>query len=118
MQAYLIDPHTKTCSTVNYSGNWKDIGPLLDCHLFDVVTTPEGFTLYVDDEGLYRDDQAFFLWKGIDQPLAGRALVMGPVDAEGDTTEITAPLIEIACKTVYGPLGILMAYCDLAEVDQ
>lgn len=108
MQAYIIDPHTKTVSTYTYSGNWRDISKAIGCDLFDVVTTPEGYSLYVDDEGLYVPDQAFFLWKGLPMPLAGKAMLLGPVDDEGNTTEITVPLIEVAMSVIYGDPRVLM----------
>lgn len=109
MQAYLIDPFTAMISTVSYSGNWRDISKLIGCDLFDVVTTPEGYSLYVDDEGLYVPDQAFFMWEGIDQPLAGKALVMGPVDDEGNTTEIDVPMVDVAMKLRYEMHRILQS---------
>lgn len=102
MQAYLIDPHSMTTEAINYSGNWQDISKLIGAQYFDVVTTPEGFSIYVDDEGLYVPDQAFFMWKGLPVPLAGKALVLGPVDQEGYTTACPLTLDELSNKVVFG----------------
>lgn len=114
MQAYLIDPHTKTTEAINYSGNWQDISKLIGAQYFDVVTTPEGLSIYVDDEGLYVPDQAFFMWKGIDVPLAGKALVLGPVDAEGETMECPWSAVEVACQLMFGDPRVLMIYAGAA----
>lgn len=118
MQAYLIDPHTKTTEAINYSGNWRDISRLIGADLFDVVTTPEGLSIYVDDEGLYVPDQAFFMWKGLPVPLGGKALVLGPVDEEGDTTECPWSAVEVACQLVFGPPMLLAAYAGMMEEAQ
>ena len=37
MKAILIDPFAETVEVVDYSGNWEDIGGLLECRWFDVV---------------------------------------------------------------------------------
>ena len=122
MQAYLIAPPTKTTEAINYSGDWQDIKKLIGCEYLDVVTTPEGLSIYVDDEGLYKvyvDDkglfkhgQAFFAWKTLPVPLAGKALVLGPVDDEGETQECPWSAVEVACHLVFAPLPVLVAYCE------
>jgi hypothetical protein len=63
--------------------------------------------IYVDDEGLLNNPRYFFNYKGYDQPLAGRGLVLG-VDREGDTigTNLTierlTPLISFSEHSVLG----------------
>ena len=106
MQSYLIDPTTKTVSTFDYSGDWQTIAPAIGANMFDVVTTPEGFSLYVDDEGMYNSTD-FFMWKGMPHPIAGRALVFGPVGPEGETTPIETPMIDVALK---------LSFLDLLQV--
>ena len=79
MQAILIDTPKQTIEIVDYSGDYKDIYTLLGCELFTSVYL-EGVgqdTLYVDDEGLYVENQVFFNIKGCPQPLAGRGLILG-----------------------------------------
>lgn len=106
MQAYLIDPTTKTVSSFNYNGDWQTIAPAIGADVFDVVTSPEGFSVYVDDEGLYNSTD-FFMWKGIPYPIAGRALVFGPVGPDGETTPIEVPMLEVALK---------LSFLDLLQV--
>ena len=43
-------------------------------------------TLYVDDEGLYAENQRFFTWDGYPKPLAGRGLILG-TDEEGESID-------------------------------
>ena len=44
---------------------------------FDVVGLPNGDSIYVDDEGLLKDSDHWFMLHGYPQPLKGRGLVMG-----------------------------------------
>jgi hypothetical protein len=115
MQAYLIDPHKWQVTPVDYSGNWRDISKLIEADRFDVVTTPEGMSVYVDDDGLFQPDQAFFVWERIPQPLAGKALVLGPVDAEGETQACWLTLEQVQDLVVFGHVRELVLYSALME---
>lgn len=87
MQAYLIDPVDQTVESIEYNGDWTTISWWLNCDTFDVASTSDRLTVYVDDEGMLKPDQEFFIITGFPQPLAGRALVLGPPDEDGETTE-------------------------------
>jgi hypothetical protein len=78
MKAFLIDPFEKSISEVDYSGDYNDIYKLIDAQLFDVVYIDGNNCIYVDDEGLFRNDQAFFQ-VGYAM-LAGYGLVLGTND--------------------------------------
>jgi hypothetical protein len=82
MKAFLINPMDKTVSEVDYSGDYKDIYKLIDAELFDVVYIDGNNCVYVDDEGLFKNDQAFFQ-VGYAM-LAGYGLVLG-TDDEGNS---------------------------------
>jgi hypothetical protein len=78
MKAYLIDPYNCSITQVKYSGDYNDIYNLIDAKYFDCVGFNEfRDTLYVDDEGLYKDNKEFFMIEGYPQPLVGKALVLG-----------------------------------------
>ena len=50
----------------------------VDAHTFDVARlNAKGDGIYVDDEGLYAEDQRFFQHKFYPSPLAGKGLVLG-----------------------------------------
>lgn len=87
MNAYLIDPTDETIETVHYDGDWKTISYWIAAPTFDAAFTSDGLTVYIDDEGLFKSDQSFFTMAGFPHPLAGRALVLGKPDEDGDTTE-------------------------------
>ena len=93
MKAILIDPERKAITEVEYDGNHRSINKLIDADLFDVVRiSPDGDGIFVDDEGLYRQNH---YWKldGCASPLAGKGLVLG-VDAQGESISPQSTTIE------------------------
>lgn len=103
MKAIMIDPFTQTIEEVEYSGNYKDLYDLLGCHLFTTVYLDDMNldTLYVDDEGLYVENQMFFKIAGFPQPLAGRGILLG-TDDEGDS---------ISCESTVEGIKALVEWC-------
>ena len=65
MLAYLINPKNKKISAAKYSGDHQDIYTFLnDARAFDVVRLYENQDVaFVDDEGLYVEDQYFWIHK-------------------------------------------------------
>ena len=62
----------------------------------------------MDDEGLFKHNQSFFMFNGMPQPLAGMGLIFGEVDDEGYDTD--APDIELIKDSV--------VFMNIAEVVQ
>ncbi len=94
MQAYLIDPEKKIVESCDYSNDWKDISTLIECETFDVAGTSE-FSVYIDDEGLYKNPQHFFMVGNYPFPLCGKGLLLGPVNYDtGETLESPLTLEE------------------------
>ncbi len=96
MRAILIDPEAKTVTEVDYIGkSYRDIYDMIDCETFTVVGIEHDDAIYVDDEGLLKDDpQFFFTYRGYAQPLAGKGLVLG-TDEDGNSTEPVSTLDDI-----------------------
>lgn len=91
MQAYFINPFSQNVTTVDYDGDYKSISRMIDASrgCFDVVRLYWNQmsihdAAFVDDEGLYVEDQAFWIHRNYPQPLAGKALVLG-CNEEGDS---------------------------------
>ena len=91
MQAYFINPFSRNVTTVDYDGDYKSISRMIDASrgCFDVVRLYWNQmsihdAAFVDDEGLYVEDQAFWIHRNYPQPLAGKALVLG-CDDEGES---------------------------------
>ena len=101
MRAILINPFEREITTVIRSDNYKDIYNYLSTddfsvNNFAVVHWDEFNDIFIDDEGLYVDDQAFFSIAGTHSELvlAGKGLILGH-DSEGDTTDTDLTLEEI-----------------------
>ena len=123
MKGILIDPFTEKVLEVALTGEAKlaEFYLLLECNTIDVISIPprlliehskdalntmhndpnskfKNNSLYLDDEGLYKDDQRFYNFIGTN--LAGRGLILGFDPATGDSVstklsvEDVRPLVE------------------------
>ena len=82
----LIDPINRTVTKVHYRGEYKHIYELIDAKCYDCARiNKHGDGLFVDDEGLFKEEQAFFLHADYPQPLAGKALLLGCDMEDGET---------------------------------
>ena len=95
MKALLIDPVAETVTTIEIN-DWRDISPALNCSLFDCVQISSNVSIFVDDEGLYVEDQHFFYHPGYRQPLAGRGLVLGFDDETGNSIDCPVTADQLA----------------------
>lgn len=90
VKAILICPFSRTVTEVQHNAkNYRHICELLshpehpvDC--FTCVSINDVDAIYVDDNGLMNDPKKFFLWRGYQQPMAGRGLILG-TDQDGET---------------------------------
>lgn len=92
VKAVFIDPYTETIVEVDNDGGLQAIRTMLQLkddpyQGIDAVGLLGGQAmLYVDDEGLFRDDQEFFLLAPGMAPIAGRGLIYG-LDSLGDNVD-------------------------------
>lgn len=101
MRSILINPTTRTITEHDYDNNWKTISPLIEADFFDVVYTNVG-NIYVDDEGLMTKNDFWILDEGQSSqsvpPIAGSALLFGETDEDGNDTEATISIEDLATK--------------------
>jgi hypothetical protein len=92
MIAHLIDPKEQKITTVRHEGGYEGILGYIDSDLMDAIRAYDnGDVIYVDDNGLYKTDQFFFMHKNYPNPIAGKGLLVG-TGSEGDDEEpITKP---------------------------
>ena len=102
MRALLINPFDQTVEEIEYSGNYRDIYKIIDCDIFTIASPntvcDRRLDVFIDDEGLFKEDQAFFMIAGYPQPLAGRGLLLES-DDQGETIGTTES-IESAKKNI------------------
>lgn len=104
-QVYLIDPFAKTVTETSLDRRLglKDIYRLMECSTIDAVRFHDrSDVIYVDDNGLYADDQRFFKVEGYPQPLAGKALYVGTTE-EGEDCAPTLTLDQVQYMIEFMP---------------
>lgn len=103
VKAILIDPFTQEVKEVEHDADdYRNIHRLLSTesnkvHSFDVVRIDDTNAIFLDDNGLYVENQAYVLWDGYHQPLAGKCLILG-CDEEGETIGTTLTESEVSAK--------------------
>lgn len=107
-KAILINPFNKTIEMVDYDfgGSYLQISHLIGTEecvkpLFCAVDIDETNTVYIDDEGLYRETQAYFTWEGYHQPLQGKGLILGTDYDNGESIPTTLSLDEVKEKVSF-----------------
>lgn len=100
MKAIMIDPVLNMITECEYSGDYKEIYKLIDCNTFTCVDLGFGETLYLDDEGLFKDETYLFQMDGAYQPFAGKGLILG-TDDEGDSTSTRLTPLDVAKKVEF-----------------
>ena len=95
MKGILIDPFARTITErVIEPDSLKSIYDAISADCFSCVELDDRDTLYVDDEGLYRENQEFFMIGNYPQPIAGSALILG-CDPEGESVTPKASLDKV-----------------------
>lgn len=87
-KGFLINVETKEITEVLIK-DIKHVRDLIgnDCSFFSPVMLDENNDLMVDDEGLNKNPQHFFFFKGLPNPLAGNAILIGWDKKEADATD-------------------------------
>ena len=107
-KAILINPFNKTIEMVDYDfgGSYLQISHLIGTEecvkpLFCAVDIDGTNSVYIDDEGLYRETQAYFMWEGYHQPLQGKGLILGTDYDNGESIPTTLSLDEVKEKVSF-----------------
>lgn len=104
MRAYLIDPFRNLITTVDLTEDHREIARALGCDHFDLGRTfCNGDALYVDDEGLLKDEVTRgFTLDG--RFFAGRGLLLGTTP-DGRSTDVRTPELDVAALVQFPPDG-------------
>jgi len=108
MFGYLINPENKTVTKVEEVQHKDSIHKLINVEVISGVTiTSKGDMVFIDDEGLLKDNQSYFhivnengnLSKSL--MVSGKGLVLG-VDSEGDTANPKVSLEALKNRIYWG----------------
>ena len=106
MKAILIDVKNEEVKEVDHDDTLQQIYKFVDCATFDVLRLDGVNGIYVDDEGLFVEDQLFFTYHGDNytHTLAGNGLILG-VNGGGETISPTITLAEVEEAVDFQPRG-------------
>ena len=94
IKGVLIDPISKTVSDIEIENNLTGMQHAIGDRHIELVRISNREDLYVDEEGLFVEDQEFFVITGDtgnQVPLAGKGLVIGSTPAGNNkSTKLTA----------------------------
>ena len=107
MKAILIDVKNQVVKEVEHDDTLKNIYELVDCRTFDVVNIDGVNTIYVDDEGLYKENQLYFEYfvTETSAKLAGNGLILGLDRETGDSVSPTINVEEVENCVRFLPEG-------------
>jgi len=102
IQTILINPFDQSLSYVDISdSNIQDYYKVMQCSCFDIVSLGGGVIMYVDDEGLLKDNMYFKLGE---ENYAGISILANETD-DGGTTDCMLTIEEVAKKLEWLPEG-------------
>ena len=105
MKAILIDVKTQEVKEVEHDDTLQNIYDLIDCRAFDLVRIDAVNSIFVDDEGILKDN-LYFEYSVSDRvfQLAGNGLVLG-VDDKGNSISATLTVEDVEGKVNFLPEG-------------
>ena len=105
MKAILIDVKTQEIKEVEHDGKLQNIYDLIDCRTIDIVRIDDVNGIFVDDEGLLKDN-LYFEYSGSENvfKLAGNGLILG-VNDEGNSISPTLTVEDVKSKVNFLPEG-------------
>ena len=105
MKAILIDVKTQEIKEVEHDDKIQNIYDLIDCRAIDVVIIDDVNGIFVDDEGILKDNLYFeYSSSGRVFQLAGNGLILG-VDDEGNSISPTLTVEDVEGKVNFLPEG-------------
>lgn len=107
MKAILVDVKNQEIKEVEHDDTLKSIYKYVDCRTFDVVNINDDNYIYVDDEGLFVENQLYFEYSGSERAvrLAGNGLILGLDHESGDSISSTLSVEEVRNKVIFLPSG-------------
>jgi hypothetical protein len=97
VRAILIDVKNQVIKEVEHDDTLDNIYELVDCRLFDVCSIDSVNSIFLDDEGLLRNDVRMFDYftKDLKYRIAGNGLILGLDVETGESISTTLNLDEV-----------------------
>lgn len=96
IKAIIIDPYLRTISATTIKNDLEGLKHAIGDHWIELVRINDKNDLYVDEEGLFKENQEFFVITGNNGsfPLAGKGVIVGntPTGNQRDTNLTVADI--------------------------
>lgn len=101
MKAILIDSVNREVKEIEIGKGIDEMYKFLQCECFTIASyLDKEDAIFVDDEGLMKEQNAFFTFEGAHQPFAGNGLIMG-CDDEGESEDCKISFNEVKEKVKF-----------------
>ena len=108
MKAIKIDVRNKTVSIIDLKKGFRNTQKELECELFTCIGLPKNDALYIDDEGLLKEEPiGAFMIGSYPQPLSGHGLIIGTDEETGESQDCQSTLEEIKKSVRFIPVQML-----------
>ena len=120
MRVIVINPWNQTVTEAEHNGNYRDYYRLLsgetcdggapakvDTFALAEIGDPDRHIMFVDDEGLFRNPQAYFMLGGQSAVFAGRG-VIARSDGSEQEAGATLTLEQVRASVTWLPVGIVI----------
>ena len=117
MRVIVINPWDQTVAEAEHNGDYRDYyrllsGPTLEglpdaeINCFDIVQVgdADGHIMFVDDDGLYAEPQAYFMLGASNNVFAGRGVIARSNGGE-DETGATITIEDVLASVKWVPIG-------------
>jgi hypothetical protein len=95
MKAIKIDAVKREVIEVDITSDYNDINKEIGSQIFTIAhSLKKRDTIMVDDEGLFNNENIFFVYNGAHQPFAGNGLIVG-CNSKGDTVDCKIDINEV-----------------------
>lgn len=103
IKAIIIDPFEREITETEIENNLEGLKGAIGDHWIELVRINNQNDMYVDEEGLFRENQQFFVMTGNQRkvPIAGKAVVVGSDVSTGDQINVTMSLDNIKCMVSF-----------------
>lgn len=100
MKGIFIDAKKRQVTEVEIEKGLQPIYDLLGIETFECVYIDDKETIYVDEEGLYKDDTEWFFFEGTHQPIRGNGLILS-TDDDGESVSTNLSLEYVKSKVKF-----------------
>lgn len=107
IKAIIIDPHLRLIIQTEVEDSLEGLQHAIGDNQIELVYLDDGNIMYVDSEGLFKQNQRFFIYNN--RPFAGKAIVLGDDPENGKTVSTKSSVTDIASHVQFRTIEEIQA---------